>query len=77
MKDKVKRELEMINTFLNGNAWYDFMVHKVDTNNNLHIIGSTDLCYYYGIKIIFYFDMENASRNINHIRRITCKNYFM
>jgi hypothetical protein len=54
VKDVLQNKLQEINNYLSSNAWYDFMVHKIDSNNNLHIIGSTDLCYYYGIEVVFH-----------------------
>ncbi len=52
MLESFENKIKKINEYLHGNSWYDFEIAKMESTN-LHIIGSTDFYYYYGIEIIF------------------------
>lgn len=48
----IQEAIDQINTSIGKAAWFDFMVSEY-RGSNLHIVGSTDLSYYYELEVIF------------------------
>lgn len=49
---RIQKMIDQINTSIGEAAWFDFMVSEYQ-GGNLHIVGSTDLSYYYELEVVF------------------------
>lgn len=52
MNTDLRETVKMIDDMIRKHAWFDFHVFRY-TGRNLIVAGSTDLCYYHTLEIIF------------------------